>query len=151
MGKARPARAQHRMRFCHLRPRRDRAQHGMHGYPRRGSARDRSRAAAGAGRRQACGGGYPDLAGRVLPAGHFSAGPRLTTVSRRIKKNLNMSDKVAIVTGASRGIGKQIAIRLARNGISLVLGARTMEAGKSRWPGSLEETAAEARTLGVQA
>ncbi|MGO9061729.1 MAG: SDR family NAD(P)-dependent oxidoreductase [Candidatus Binataceae bacterium] len=59
--------------------------------------------------------------------------------------------KVAIVTGASRGIGKQIAIRLARNGINLVLAARTLEAGKSRWPGSLEETAAEARNLGVEA
>jgi len=59
--------------------------------------------------------------------------------------------KVAIVTGASRGIGKQIAIRLARNGINLVLAARTLEAGKSRWPGSLEETAAQARTLGVEA
>jgi NAD(P)-dependent dehydrogenase (short-subunit alcohol dehydrogenase family) len=62
-----------------------------------------------------------------------------------------MNDKVAIITGASRGIGKQIAIRLARKGINLVLGARTLEAGKSRWPGSLEETAAEARALGVLA
>jgi hypothetical protein len=59
--------------------------------------------------------------------------------------------KVAIVTGASRGIGKQIALRLARNGVNLVLAARTLEAGKSRWPGSLEETAAEVRTLGAQA
>jgi NAD(P)-dependent dehydrogenase (short-subunit alcohol dehydrogenase family) len=59
--------------------------------------------------------------------------------------------KVAIVTGASRGIGKQIAIALARNGINLVLGARTLKAGKSRWPGSLEETAAEVRTLGMEA
>jgi NAD(P)-dependent dehydrogenase (short-subunit alcohol dehydrogenase family) len=59
--------------------------------------------------------------------------------------------KVAIVTGASRGIGKQIALRLARNGMKLVLAARTLEAGKSRWPGSLEETAAEVRKLGAQA
>lgn len=59
--------------------------------------------------------------------------------------------KVAIVTGASRGIGKQIALRLARNRINLVLAARTLEAGKSRWPGSLEETAAQVRQLGVEA
>jgi len=59
--------------------------------------------------------------------------------------------KIAIVTGASRGIGKQIALRLARNRINLVLAARTVEAGKSRWPGSLEETAAQVRELGVEA
>ncbi len=59
--------------------------------------------------------------------------------------------KTAIVTGASRGIGKQIALRLARNGIDVVLAARTLEGGASRWPGSLEETAAQARELGVEA
>ncbi len=59
--------------------------------------------------------------------------------------------RAAIVTGASRGIGRQIALRLARNGINLVLAARTMEAGTSRWPGSLAETAAQVRELGVEA
>ena len=59
--------------------------------------------------------------------------------------------RVAIVTGASRGIGKQIALRLARNGINLVIAARTMEAGQGRWPGSLEETAAQVRELGAEA
>ncbi len=58
--------------------------------------------------------------------------------------------QTAIITGASRGIGKQIALRLARNGFNLVLAARTMDAGQSRWPGSLAETAAEVRELGVR-
>ncbi len=64
---------------------------------------------------------------------------------------MSSAGKSAIVTGASRGIGKQIALRLARNGINLVLAARTLEAGTSRWPGSLDETAAQARELGVEA
>jgi NAD(P)-dependent dehydrogenase (short-subunit alcohol dehydrogenase family) len=64
---------------------------------------------------------------------------------------MSSESRVAIVTGASRGIGKQIALRLARNGINLVLAARTLEAGQGRWPGSLEETAAQARELGVEA
>ncbi len=64
---------------------------------------------------------------------------------------MSSESRVAIVTGASRGIGKQIALRLARNGINLVLAARTLEAGQGRWPGSLAETAVQVRELGVEA
>ncbi|MEO3822710.1 SDR family oxidoreductase [Actinomadura sp. B10D3] len=66
-----------------------------------------------------------------------------------------MSALVVIVTGASRGIGRQIALDLARRGHRLVLAARTMEPSGDR-PGSLSETvrdaeAAGAHAIGVQA
>ena len=34
--------------------------------------------------------------------------------------------KVAIITGASRGVGKATAMALSRNGVSVVLAARTL-------------------------
>ena len=36
--------------------------------------------------------------------------------------------KVAIITGASRGVGKATAMALSRNGVSVVLAARTQNA-----------------------
>jgi 3-oxoacyl-[acyl-carrier protein] reductase len=42
-----------------------------------------------------------------------------------------MSDKVAIVTGASRGIGRLIAIALAGQGVKVVVSARNIEALQS--------------------
>jgi 3-oxoacyl-[acyl-carrier protein] reductase len=55
---------------------------------------------------------------------------------------LGLRDRVAIVTGASRGIGRQIALDFAREGTHLVLNARTESA--------LEKTAHEAAAHGVR-
>ena len=52
-----------------------------------------------------------------------------------------MSAPVALITGASRGIGKRIAIDLAESGYDLVLTARSSKKTPGRFPGTLEDTA----------
>ncbi|HZY59604.1 MAG TPA: SDR family NAD(P)-dependent oxidoreductase [Candidatus Binataceae bacterium] len=64
---------------------------------------------------------------------------------------MDLHGKVAVVTGSSRGIGKRIALTLARSGADLVLSARTAEPGQSKLPGTINETAEEVRALGVKA
>ena len=63
---------------------------------------------------------------------------------------MRFQDKVAIVTGSSRGIGKAIAIALAREGADLVLAARSVEESVDRFrlPGTLRATVDEIRALG---
>lgn len=53
-----------------------------------------------------------------------------------------LQDTVAIVTGASRGIGKGLAIGLASAGAAVVCAARTLEPSTNNLPGSLHETVA---------
>ena len=71
---------------------------------------------------------------------------------------------VALVTGASRGIGKAIAVHLARAGFDVAIGARTRHEGEARehsstvaasdtrpLPGSLDTTAALVEGAGRRA
>jgi len=62
----------------------------------------------------------------------------------------NLKDKVCIVTGASRGIGKAIALALADDGATVVVVARTIEEG-GPLKGTILKTVEEIKAKGGQA
>jgi dehydrogenase/reductase SDR family member 4 len=62
-----------------------------------------------------------------------------------IQRLFSLQGKVAVITGASRGIGKAIALGFAEAGASIVVSSR------NRRPPELEKTAEEIRVLGAKA
>src|SRR5215475_8326819 len=62
-----------------------------------------------------------------------------------------LENKVAVVTGASRGIGAEIARLLAAEGGRVICAARTLREGDHPLAGSLETTVAAIRAEGGEA
>jgi NAD(P)-dependent dehydrogenase (short-subunit alcohol dehydrogenase family) len=60
----------------------------------------------------------------------------------------DLEGAVALVTGASRGIGKGVALELGSRGATVYVTGRTIEPGANSLGGTVGETAAEVETLG---
>jgi NAD(P)-dependent dehydrogenase (short-subunit alcohol dehydrogenase family) len=68
-----------------------------------------------------------------------------------VNKNGVLAGKVAVVTGASRGIGEAIAIRYAQEGAKVVVSARTVEEGDHILPGSINSVVKRINDAGGEA
>lgn len=64
---------------------------------------------------------------------------------------MKLQGKVALVTGASRGIGKACAIAMAKEGADLVLASKSLDETDPRLPGTLRDVQREIEALGRRA
>lgn len=62
-----------------------------------------------------------------------------------------LAGRAAIVTGASRGLGRAIALALAAEGAAVAVGGRTEEVWDDRLPGTIGETVADIEAAGERA
>jgi len=64
---------------------------------------------------------------------------------------MSLQGKVVLVTGASPGIGRTLAVGFAKEGVVVVASARTAQPGVGTAPGSLEETVRQIADAGGSA
>jgi NAD(P)-dependent dehydrogenase (short-subunit alcohol dehydrogenase family) len=82
-------------------------------------------------------------AGKQRPAARLAAGLAEGVIDVGV-----LDGKIAIVTGASRGIGAAIAERLGAEGAAVAVAARTTEPSQSQFPGTIADTAAAINEAG---
>lgn len=64
---------------------------------------------------------------------------------------MRLKDRVVFITGASRGIGRAVALACAREGADLVIAAKTEVPDNPRLPGTIHDVAREVEALGRRA
>ena len=63
---------------------------------------------------------------------------------------MSLNRKVALITGCSRGIGKAIALRLAREGVSIIVAAKSVEENE-KLGGTIYSVSREIEAIGARA
>ena len=63
---------------------------------------------------------------------------------------MELEGKVALVTGASRGIGADVALELGRAGAAVAVCARTTDVTDKRLPGTIHSVAQAIRDAGFE-
>ena len=63
---------------------------------------------------------------------------------------MSLQGKTLFITGASRGIGREIALRAARDGANIVIAAKSAEP-HAKLPGTIHSVAAEVEAAGGKA
>src|SRR5262249_54428545 len=85
------------------------------------------------------------------PGPRGNAGPAACGFANRAGGTMPaLTGKVAVITGASRGIGRALALGLAREGCAVVVAAKSTESTEKR-PGSVSTVAQEVGALGAPA
>ncbi len=64
---------------------------------------------------------------------------------------MKLAGKVAIIAGASRGIGRDVAVALAAEGAKIVVVARSEVEPDPRLPGTIHQTVADVQAVGSEA
>src|SRR5512134_2253793 len=72
-------------------------------------------------------------------------------IVRANERTERMANPVAVITGASRGIGRQLVIDFAREGYDVACLARSAEGQEGKLPGTIDQTANAARAAGTRA